>query len=240
MFIFLDGQEIILYHENGTFERLSNLLPRSSYPAHINSLSNQIKKLTCLTTTITNLQSSACLLQRTLNKIETFYQLNLKNCLKFMRNQWKLILNEQQLRTFQPNDFILILLCYLSSNDSKIYQLISKHNWIFQMNDLILTTYICQPILILRCHCRIHCQLGLQRIILPFEECIQEDEFSIETYFTNKFKSLKKTNLSTEQYHLAFTICNDAAQNFKSKLSERSCLEIRRLSFSIRFIRKFL
>ncbi|CAF3097202.1 unnamed protein product, partial [Rotaria sp. Silwood2] len=44
------GQEIIIYYENGRFERLNNLLPSSSNPSHRNSLSNQTKKLACLTT----------------------------------------------------------------------------------------------------------------------------------------------------------------------------------------------
>ncbi|CAF1525941.1 unnamed protein product, partial [Rotaria sordida] len=96
----------------------------------------------------TNLQSNIYLLQRILNKIEIFYQLNLNNCLKLINNQWKLILNEQQLRIFQLNDFILILICHLSSNNLKIYQLNSINDWIFKINDKISITYICKSILI--------------------------------------------------------------------------------------------
>jgi hypothetical protein len=220
---YLDGQEIILYYDNGTFERLNNLLPpSSSHPSRINSLSNQIKKLACLTTTITHLQSHSCLLQRILNKIEIFYQLNLSNCLKFINNQWKLILNEQQLRIFQPNDFILILLCYLSSNNIQIYQLNLTNNWIFKLNDLISITCICQPILLLRYQNQIHIQLGLKKLLLPLQEQIQEDEISFENSFTNKFKSIKKNNSSIQQYYLALTIRNDAALNFKSKKKFKS------------------
>jgi hypothetical protein len=79
-------------------------------------------------------------------------------------------------------------------------------------------TCICQPILILRYQNQIHCQLGLKKILLPLQEQIQEDEISIENYFTNKFKSLKKNNSSIQQYHLVLTIRNDAALNFKSKI----------------------
>jgi hypothetical protein len=171
--------------------------------------------LTCLTTTITNLQSHACLLQKILNKIEIFYQLNLENSLKLINNQWKLILNDQQIRIFQPNDFLLILLCHLSSNNIEIYQINLTNNWIFKLNNLISITCICQPILILRYHNQIHYQLGLKKLLLPLQEHIREDnEISIENYFTKKFKSssLKKNNL----YHLALTIRNDAALNFKS------------------------
>jgi len=217
---YLDGQEIILYYQNGTFERLNNLLPpSSSNPSRLNSLSNQTKKLACLTTTITNLQSHACLLQRILNKIEIFYQLNLQNSLRLINNQWKLILNDQQIRIFQPNDFQLILLCHLSSNNIQIYQLNSTNNWIFKLNDLISMTCICQPILILRYQNQIHCQLGLKKFLLPLQEYIREEnEISIENYFTNKFKSLKKNHSLIQQYHLALTIRNDAALNFKSKI----------------------
>lgn len=213
----LDGQEIILYYHSGKFERLNNLYPHSVNPSKINSLSNQANKLAFLTTTITNLQSNACLLQRTLNKIQIFYQLNLKKCLKLSQNQWKLILHEQELRIFQPNDFLLILLCHCSSNDIKIYQLISKTNWIFEMTDLISTTFICQPILILRNQNQIHCQLGWKQMILPFQVQIQEDPISFENYFPNKFKSLKHNHLSIQQYRLVLTIQNEAAWNFKSK-----------------------
>jgi hypothetical protein len=216
-FNYLDGQEIILYYQNGIFERLNNLLPRSSTPSHMNSLANQTKKLACLTTTITNLQANSCLLQRILNKVEIFYQLNLHNCLQFIHNQWKLILNEQQLRIFQPNDFLLILVCHMSMNNVRIYQLIPTNNWIFKMNDAILKTYICQPILILRYqNHHIHCQLGLKRICLSLQEQIGDDEILIENYFTNKFQPFKKNNLAVQQYHLALTIRNDAALNFKS------------------------
>ncbi len=208
----LDGQEIILYYQNGTFERLNNLLPQPCNPSRIHSLSNQTKKLVCLTTTITNLQSQACLLQRILTKIEIFYQLNLSNCLKIINNQWKLILTEQQLRIFQPNDFLLILICQISSNDIRIYQLNPTNNWIFKQDIFI---SICQPILVLRYENQIYCQIGSKKILLPLQECIQEkEEISLENYFPNKFKSMKKP---IEQYHLALTIRNDAALNFKSK-----------------------
>lgn len=211
--IYSDGQEIILYYQNGTFERLNNLLPQPTNPSRIHSLSNQTKKLACLTTTITNLQSRACLLQRLLTKIELFYQLNLRNCLKFLNNQWKLILTEQQLRIFQPNDFLLILLCYSSSNDIQIYQLNPTNNWIFKHDNFI---SICQPILILRYENQFLCQIGPKKILLPLEERIQEEENSLENYFPNKFKSMKKNQLALEQYHLAITIRNDAALNFKN------------------------
>jgi hypothetical protein len=209
-FYYLDGQEIILYYENGTFERLNNLLPRMSNPSRMNSLSNQTKKLACLTTTITNLQSNACLLQRILNKLEIFYQLNFNSCLKLVHNQWKLVLNEQQLRIFQPNDFMLILLCHFSSNNIRIYQLNATNNWIFKMNDSISMTFICQPILILRYQNKIHCKLGLKKLILPFQEQIREEE---ETFLMNK---LKKESLVNQKYQLVLTIRNDAAMNFKS------------------------
>ncbi|CAF3650291.1 unnamed protein product [Adineta steineri] len=214
--LIVDGQEIILYYQNGIFERLNNLLSNSSVHSRGNSLVNQTKKLTCLTTTITNLQTNACLLQRILNKIEIFYQLNLKNCLQFINNQWKLILNDQQLRIFQPNDFLLILICQYSSNNIKIYQLFPTNNWIFKMNELVLNTLICQPILILRYQNYIHCQLGLKQIILSFQEQqIQQDNISIENYFPKKFKSLKKNNLANQQYHIALTMRNNAGLNFK-------------------------
>ncbi|CAF3970234.1 unnamed protein product, partial [Rotaria sp. Silwood1] len=131
--LIVDGQEIIIYYDNGRFERVNNLLPNASNFSHRNSLLNQTKKLAYLTTTITNLQSNICLLQRILNKIDIFYQLNINNCFKLINNQWKLILNEQQLRIFQLNDFLLILICYLSSNNIKIYQLNSINDWIFKM-----------------------------------------------------------------------------------------------------------
>lgn len=181
-------------------------------------LSNQAKKLACLTTTITNLQSHACLLQRILNKLEIFYQLNLSNCLKFIHNQWKLILNEQQLRVFQPSDFLLILICHFSSDNIQIYQLNLTNNWIFKLNESISNTCLCQPILILRYQNQIHCQLGLKKLLLPLQEQIHEENISIENYFPNKFKSLKKNNTSIEQYHLALIIRNEAALNFKSKI----------------------
>jgi hypothetical protein len=185
----------------------------------MNSLANQTKKLACLTTTITNLQSHASVLQRILNKIEIFYQLNLGNCLKFIQNQWKLIFNEQQLRIFQPNDFILILLCHLSSKNIRIYQLNLTNNWIFQFNELISMACICQPILILRYQNEMHCKLAEKKILLPLQEQIREEEISIENYFTNKFKPLKKNSLSIQQYHVALTIRNEAALNFKSKIN---------------------
>ena len=192
--IYLDGQEIILYYQNGTFERLNNLLPQPTIPSRIHSLSNQTKKLACLTTTITNLQSQACLLQRMLTKIEIFYQLNLPNCLKLINNQWKLILTEQQLRIFQPNDFLLILLCQLSSNDIRIYQLNPTNNWVFKQENFI---SICQPILILRYQNQLHCQIGPKKILLPLQERIQEEkEISLENYFPNKFKSMRKNQLA--------------------------------------------
>jgi hypothetical protein len=85
------------------------------------------------------------------------------------------------------------------------------------MNDEILKTYICQPILILRYQNHIHCQLGLKRICLSLQEQIRDDDdILIENYFTNKFQPLKKNNLAVQQYHLALTIRNDAALNFKS------------------------
>lgn len=200
---------------------MNNLLPpaSSSHPSRNNSLSNQTKKLACLTTTITNLQTQACLLQRVLNKLEIFYQINLSNCLKFLHNQWKLILNEQQLRIFQPNDFLLILICYYSStNNIKIYQLNLTNNWIFKLNEPILTTCLCQPILFFRYQSHIHYRLGLKKLLLPLEMQIHEEEdISIENYFPNKFKSLKTINQSLiQQYHLVLTIRNEAALNFKS------------------------
>ncbi|CAF1233036.1 unnamed protein product [Rotaria sordida] len=215
--LIVDGQEIIIYYENGRFERLNNLLSNSlNLSHHRNSLLNQTKKLTCLTTTITNLQSNIYLLQRILNKIEIFYQLNLNNCLKLINNQWKLILNEQQLRIFQLNDFILILICHLSSNNLKIYQLNSINDWIFKINDKISITYICQSILIFRYQNQFHFQLGPKKIILPLQEQIQQDQISFENYFINKFKSLKNNNnLLIQQYHLALTIRNDAAKYFQ-------------------------
>ncbi|CAF3138629.1 unnamed protein product [Rotaria sp. Silwood2] len=213
--LIVDGQEIIIYYDNGRFERVNNLLPNPLNLSHRNSLSNQAKKLACLTTTIMNLQSNVCLLQRILNKIEIFYQLNLNNCLKLINQQWKLILNEQQLRIFQLNDFILILICHLSSNNLKIYQLNPINDWIFKMNDIISMTYICQPILIFRYQNQFHFQLVPKRIILPLQEQIQQDQISFENYFTNKFKLSKNNNLSIQQYHLALTIRNDAAKYFQ-------------------------
>jgi hypothetical protein len=196
---------------------LNNLLPQSTNPSRIHSLSNQTKKLACLTTTITNLQSQASLLQRILTKIEIFYQLNLVNSLKFVNNQWKLILTEQQLRIFQPNDILLILVCQLSSNDIRIYQLTPSNNWVFKQ-DVI--TSICQTILVLRHQNQVYCQLGPKKILLPLQERIQQkEEISLENYFPNKFKSMKKNQLSSEQYHLTLTIRNDAALNFKSKIN---------------------
>ncbi|CAF1246902.1 unnamed protein product [Rotaria sp. Silwood1] len=213
--LIVDGQEIIIYYDNGRFERVNNLLPNASNFSHRNSLLNQTKKLAYLTTTITNLQSNICLLQRILNKIDIFYQLNINNCLKLINNQWKLILNEQQLRIFQLNDFLLILICYLSSNNIKIYQLNSINDWIFKMNEIISMTYICQPILIFRYQNQYYFQLASKRIILSLQEQIQYDEISFENYFINKFKSLKTNNLSIQQYHLALTIQNDAARYFQ-------------------------
>ncbi|CAF3815179.1 unnamed protein product [Rotaria sp. Silwood1] len=213
--LIVDGQEIIIYYDNGRFERVNNLLPNASNFSHRNSLLNQTKKLAYLTTTITNLQSNICLLQRILNKIDIFYQLNINNCLKLINNQWKLILNEQQLRIFQLNDFLLILICYLSSNNIKIYQLNSINDWIFKMNEIISMTYICQPILIFRYQNQYYFQLASKRILLSLQEQIQYDEISFENYFINKFKSLKTNNLSIQQYHLALTIQNDAARYFQ-------------------------
>ncbi|CAF4623207.1 unnamed protein product [Rotaria sp. Silwood1] len=213
--LIVDGQEIIIYYDNGRFERVNNLLPNASNFSHRNSLLNQTKKLAYLTTTITNLQSNICLLQRILNKIDIFYQLNINNCFKLINNQWKLILNEQQLRIFQLNDFLLILICYLSSNNIKIYQLNSINDWIFKMNEIISMTYICQPILIFRYQNQYYFQLASKRILLSLQEQIQYDEISFENYFINKFKSLKTNNLSIQQYHLALTIQNDAARYFQ-------------------------
>ena len=217
-FIYLDGQEIILYYQNGTFERLNNLLPPATNPSRIHSLSNQTKKLACLTTTIINLQSQSSSLQRLLTKIEIFYQLNLPNCLKFVNNQWKLFLDEQQLRLFQPSDFFLILLCHFSSNNFRIYQLNSNNNWIFKHNDFISMTCLCQPILLLRYQKQYHYQLGSKKLLLPLQEHLHEEEISIGDYFPKKFK---KNSPSIEQYHLALTIRNDAALNFKSKIIYR-------------------
>lgn len=213
----LDGQEIILYYENGRFERLNNLLPNSSNPIQLSSLSNQIKRLACLTTSITNLQSNVSILKRVLNKIEIFYQLNLNTCLKFIHNQWKLILNEQQLRIFQLNDFMLILICYYPLNQIRIYQLNSINDWIFKMNDSLSNTYICQPILVYRYQSQFHFQFASQRIILPIEEQIQQEQISFERYFPNKFKALNINPLSIQKYHLALTLRNDAAKQFQSK-----------------------
>ncbi|UJR08867.1 hypothetical protein I4U23_013122 [Adineta vaga] len=211
----VDGQEIILYYQNGTFERLNNLLPRSINPSRGNSLANQTKKLACLTTTITNLQANACLLRRLLTKVEVFYQMNLSICLKLVQNQWKLVLTDQQLRIFQPNDFILILLCQFSSNQMNIYQLNLTNSWLFKTNDSLSKTYLCQPILILRSQNSFSYQLGSRRIILSLEEQIFVEEISIENYFPKKFKSLKKNKGAMQQYHLALTLRNDAALNFK-------------------------
>ncbi|CAF3216702.1 unnamed protein product [Rotaria socialis] len=213
--LIVDGQEIIIYYDNGRFERVNNLLPNASNPIQINSLSNQTKRLACLTATITNLQANVCLLQRIFHKIEIFYQLNLNTCLKLVNNQWKLILNDQQLRIFQLNDFILILICNFSSNNIKIYQLNSINDWIFKISDTITSTYICQPILIFRHQNQVHFQVALKKIIVPLQEQIQQEQISLENYFTNKFKAPKLNNLSIQQYHLAFTIRNDAAKNFQ-------------------------
>ena len=216
-----DGQEIILYYQNGTFERLNHLLPPPvfNHPLRMHSLSNQSKKLACLTSTITHLQSQACVLQRILTKIELFFQLNLLTCLKLIDQQWKLILTEQQLRVFQPQDFLLILLCYLSSSskDIRIYQLNPNKHWIFLLKDLPSMTGRCQPILLLRCQNQLHARIGMQKILLPLQEHVQEEVISLENYFPEKYRSVKKNSLSSEQYHLALTLRNDAAVQFKSK-----------------------
>ncbi|CAF1197461.1 unnamed protein product [Adineta ricciae] len=213
--LIVDGQEIILYYENGTFERLKSLLPRTANLSRSSSLVNQTKKLACLATTITNLQANACLLQRLLTKAELFYQLNLSMCLKFIQNQWKLILTDQQSRTFQSNDFILILLCQFSENHVRIYQLTSANNWMFKMNESITKTYLCQPILILRSPNSFHYQLGHRRIVLSLEEQVQEEELSLEHYFPKKFRSMRRINATMQQYHLVLTLRNEAATNFK-------------------------
>lgn len=205
--LIVDGQEIILYYSNGTFQRLNNLLPTSTKPSHFPTLSNQIQKLTCLTTTINHLQSQISLLQRTFNKIEVFYQLNLSTCLKYQINQWKLYFTEQQLRIFQSNDFYLILICQLSNENLQIYQLNSSSNWTFQFPCL---PCLCQPILVLRCQNENFCKLGQKQLLLPFYEQIQltnEIDFNHQ-----KFKIIK---LHQQQYHLVLTIRNQSAEQFK-------------------------
>lgn len=210
-----DGQEIILYSQSGTFERLNHLLPPPSItPSRTQSLSNQSKQLACLINTIHHLQSQACTSQRILTKIELFYQLNLSTCLKWMENQWKLILTEQQLRIFQPEDFLLILLCQISSKELRIYQITPNHQWKFVLKDLI---GLCQPILLLRCQQHVYCRIGMKKILLPLQDHIQEERILLENYLPEKYRSLKKMHSAIEQYHLAVTLRNDAAENFRSK-----------------------
>ena len=217
-FFHSDGQEIILYYQSGTFERLNNLLPPSSNPPRTQSLSNQTKQLTCLISTISNLQSQACALQRILMKIELFYQLNMSTCLKWMDYQWKLILTEQQLRIFQPQDFLLILLCQISVNDIRIYQLNPSNHWIFSLKDSTSMIGLCQPILLLRYQQQVYCRMGVKKILLPLQDHVQEEMISLENYFPEKYRSLKKNYSSSEQYHLAVTLRNDSAVNFRSKM----------------------
>lgn len=217
-FFHSDGQEIILYYQSGTFERLNNLLPPSSNPPRTQSLSNQSKQLACLTSTISNLQSQACTLQRILMKIELFYQLNLSTCLKWVDYQWKLILTEQQLRIFQPQDFLLVLLCRISSNDIRIYQLNPSNHWIFPLKDSTSMIGLCQPILLLRCQQQVYCRMGMKKILLSLQDHVQEERISLEYYLPEKYRSLKKNYSSIEQYHLSVTLRNDAAVNFRSKM----------------------
>jgi len=215
----LDGQEIILYYSNGTFQRLNNLLPTSTNPSRFQTLTKQIQQLTCLTNTITHLQTQTSILQRISTKIEYFYQLNLSNCLKYQQNQWKLIFNEQQLRVFQSNDFYLILICQLSNENIQIYQLNSTVNYTFKFSCL---PCLCQPILVLRCQNENFCRLGQKEILFPFDEQIVQFENEIQLNHP-KFRILKTNQ---QQYQLILTARNESAEQLKNKIKNRKIQQV--------------
>lgn len=222
---YLDGQELILYYSNGTFERLTNLYARSVLPSRLTSVSHQTKKLTCLTRTIVDLQSDLSYLQRAKNKLECFYQIDLEQSLKTSTNYWKLNLNEQQTRLFQPNDLSLFIFCRRSSNDVYLFQLNSSHSWKFVFDSSQIGTSVCQPILVLFLRLRssdnlnqVHYRFGSPQILLGSNE----QHFPIETYFTQHCKLFQKNSnqQQQQQFQLSIQIRNASAKKMIEHFQE--------------------
>jgi hypothetical protein len=166
-----------------------------------------MKRLACLTATISNIQSNINQFQRTYDKIELFYKINMNQTLKYIDQQWALHLDELQRRVFQPTDMILVIVCRYSSNRIRIYQYQTNHQWTYPLTDKLSGDCLCQPVLVLRQQHDFHYRFGIKQWILTGEQ-----HLSIE-----KCQTSEPFMATSQEYRLVLTLRNDAAIDFRSR-----------------------